>query len=87
MKMGIFFIFLTFSVVFIAFMTNNINEYMGNSLDLKEINSDMNNYTINMTTTINNMIPINNKYILACEYKPKIYIQNLYLTNINANEK
>ena len=87
MKMGIFFIFLTFSVIFIAFMTNNINEYMGNSLDLKEINSDMNNYTINMTTAINNMIPINNKYILACEYKPKIYIQNLHLTDKIDNEK
>ena len=40
-----------------------------------------------MTTTINNMIPINNKYILACEYKPKIYIQNLHLTDKIDNEK
>ena len=87
MKIELFFLFLCFSAVLISYMTYNINEYNGNSLELQEINSQKKNYTIDIPTSFNNMIQINNKYLIACEYKPEMYIYNLYLRNKIQNEK
>ena len=77
MKVELFFIFLCISIPFISFMTNNVNEYMGNSLELKEINSQRKKELIDIPASINYMIPINNKFIIAFEYQPKNYIFNL----------
>ena len=88
MKIELFFIFLCSVILFISYMTYNINLYMGYSLDLKEINSQKKNYKIEVPTTINNLIKIKEKYLIACEFKPlDLYINNLYLRNIIENEK
>ena len=88
MKIELFFIFLCSVILFISYMTYNINLYMGYSLDLKEINSQNKNYKIEVPTTINNLIKIKEKYLIACEFKPlDLYINNLYLRNIIENEK
>ena len=58
MKVELFFIFLCISIPFISFMTNNVNEYMGNSLELKEINSQRKSSLIDIPTSINYIIPI-----------------------------
>ena len=88
MKIELFFIFLCSVILFISYMTYNINLYMGYSLDLKEINSQTKNYKIEVPTTINNLIKIKEKYLIACEFKPlDLYINNLYLRNIIENEK
>lgn len=88
MKIELFFIFLCSVILFISYMTYNINLYMGYSLDLKEINSQKKNYKIEVPTTINNLIKIKEKYLIACEFKPlDLYINNLYLRNIIKNEK
>ena len=68
-------------------MTYNINEYMGNSLELKEINSQKKFNSINIPTSINYIIPINNKYLIANEYKPETYLFNLYLNNKVDNDR
>ena len=60
MKLGLFFIILCFSIGIISYMTYNINEYMGNSLELREINSSNKKcHTINIPTTFNHLIPLN----------------------------
>ena len=87
MKVELFFIFLCISVLFISYMTYNINEYMGNSLELKEINSQKKFNSINIPTSINYIIPINNKYLIANEYKPETYLFNLYLNNKVDNDR
>ena len=87
MKVELFFIFLCISVLFISYMTYNINEYMGNSLELKEINSQKKFSSINIPTSINYIIPINNKYLIANEYKPENYLFNLYLNNKVDNDR
>ena len=88
MKIELFFIFLCSVILFISYMTYNINLYMEYSLDLKEINSQKKNYKIEVPTTINNLIKIKEKYLIACEFKPlDLYINNLYLRNIIENEK
>ena len=87
MKVELFFIFLCISVLFISYMTYNINEYMGNSLELKEINSQKKFSSINIPTSINYIIPINNKYLIANEYKPETYLFNLYLNNKVDNDR
>ena len=87
MKVELFFIFLCISIPFISFMTNNVNEYMGNSLELKEINSQRKKELIDIPASINYMIPINNKFIIAFEYQPKNYIFNLYLNNKIDNDR
>ena len=87
MKVELFFMFLCLSIVFISFMTYNVNEYMGNSLELKEINSQRKKELIDIPASINYMIPINNKFIIAFEYQPKNYIFNLYLNNKIDNDR
>ena len=87
MKVELFFVFLCFCVVFISFMTYNVNEYMGNTLELKEINSQRKGKILEIPSTINNIIPFNNKYLIALEYKPDIYIFDLYLNNKIENER
>ena len=87
MKVELFFMFLCLSIVFISFMTYNVNEYMGNSLELKEINSQRKRELIDIPASINYMIPINNKFIIAFEYQPKNYIFNLYLNNKIDNDR
>ena len=87
MKVELFFIFLCISVLFISYMTYNINEYMGNSLELKEINSQKKFSSIDIPTSINYIIPINNKYLIANEYKPETYLFNLYLNNKVDNDR
>ena len=87
MKVELFFIFLCISVFFISYMTYNINEYMGNSLELKEINSQRKFSLIDIPTSINYIIPINNKYLIANEYKPETYLFNLYLNNKVDNDR
>jgi len=87
MKIELFFVFLVANTILISFMTYNINEYNGNSLELQEINSQKENYTINIPTTMNYLIPINNKYLIGCEYKSEMYIKNLYLNDKIENEK
>ena len=87
MKVELFFMFLCLSIVFISFMTYNVNEYMGNSLELKEINSQRKKELIDIPASINYIIPINNKYIIAFEYQPKNYIFNLYLNNKIDNDR
>ena len=69
MKIELFFIFLCSVILFISYMTYNINLYMGYSLDLKEINSQKKNHKIEVPTTINNLIKIKEKYLIACEFK------------------
>ena len=87
MKVELFFMFLCLSIVFISFMTYNVNEYMGNSLELKEINSQRKKELIDIPASINYMIPINTKFIIAFEYQPKNYIFNLYLNNKIDNDR
>ena len=87
MKVELFFMFLCLSIVFISFMTYNVNEYMGNSLELKEINSQKKFSSIEIPTSINYIIPINNKYLIANEYKPETYLFNLYLNNKVDNDR
>ena len=87
MKVELFFVFLCFCVVVISFMTYNVNEYMGNTLELKEINSQRKGKILEIPSTINNIIPFNNKYLIALEYKPDIYIFDLYLNNKIENER
>ena len=87
MKVELFFMFLCLSIVFISFMTYNVNEYMGNSLELKEINSQKKFNSINIKKYINYIIPINNKYLIANEYKPETYLFNLYLNNKVDNDR
>ena len=87
MKVELFFMFLCLSIVFISFMTYNVNEYMGNSLELKEINSQRKRELIDIPSSINYMIPINNKFIIAFEFQPKNYIFNLYLNNKIDNDR
>ena len=87
MKIELFFVFLIASSILISYMTYNINEYTGNSLDLQEINVQKKNYTINIPTTLNYLIPINNKYLLGCEYNSEMYNKNLYLNDKIENEK
>ena len=87
MKVELFFIFLCISIPFISFMTNNVNEYMGNSLELKEINSQRKSSLIDIPTSINYIIPINDKFLIASEYKPEAYIFNLYLNNKIDNDR
>ena len=87
MKVELFFIFLCICVLFISYMTYNINEYMGNSLELKEINSQKKFSSIEIPTSINYIIPINNKYLIANEYKPETYLFNLYLNNKVDNDR
>lgn len=99
MKLGLFFIILCFSIGIISYMTYNINEYMGNSLELREINSSNKKcHTINIPTTLNHLIPLNNNYLISSEYKSlefynfnnyldsQINKENIYLINIK-NEK
>ena len=87
MKIELFFLFLCASGILISYMTKNINEYSGNSFELKEINSLQKNYTIDIPTSLNYLIPINNKYLLGCEYRPDVYNKNLYLIDKIENEK
>ena len=87
MKIELFFVFLIASTILISYMTYNINEYNGNSLELQEINSQRKNYTIDIPTTLNYLIPINNKYLIGCEYKSEMYNKNLYLNEKIENEK
>ena len=87
MKVELFFMFLCLSIIFISFMTYNVNEYMGNSLELKEINSQRKTELIDIPASINYIIPINNKYIIAFEYQPKFYLFNLYLNNKIDNDR
>ena len=69
MKLGIFFIILSFSIGIISYITYNINVYYGNSLELREINhSNKKCHTIGIPTTLNNLIPFNNKYLIASEF-------------------
>ena len=95
MKLGFFFIVLCFGIAIISYMTYNINEYMGNSLELREINySNKKCHLINMQTTLSHMIPFDNKYLISSEYKSldvydfksylnnKINNENIYLINI-----
>lgn len=99
MKLGFFFIILCLSIVFISYITYNINEYMGNSLQQKEINfSNKKCHLITIPTTINQLIPLNEQFLIGAEYKfldiynfkayltNKIYDENLYLINTK-NEK
>ena len=80
-------------------MTYNINQYMGNSLELRELNaSNKKCYKINIHTTLNNLIPFKNKFLIGSEYRPfelytfhsyldnKVYNDNIYLINLK-NEK
>ena len=87
MKFHIFAIYLSIIIVFIAFTTHNVNEYNGNSSELQEIKSQKKNYTIDIPTTINNLIPVNNKFLIACEYKPQNYMNDYYLNNKIDDEK
>ena len=99
MKMGLLFLFLCFSIIIIAYMTYNINEYMGNPLELREINTlNKKCHIINVPTTINHLIPINNQFLIGSEYKSldfynfksyltdKIYDENIYLINIKSEK-
>ena len=87
MKIELFFLFLCASGILISYMTKNINKYSGNSFELREINSLQKNYTIDIPTSLNYLIPINNKYLLGCEYRPEVYNKNLYLIDKIENEK
>ena len=88
MKLGFFFIVLCFSIAIISYMTYNINEYLGNSLELREINySNKKCHSINIQTTLNHMIPFNNKYLISSEYNSlEIYDFKSYLNNKINNE-
>ena len=99
MKLGLFFLILCFSIGIISYITYNINEYLGNPLELKEINySNKKCHSIGIPTTLNNIIPLNNKYLIASEYKfldiynfksylyNKIHDEHIYLININTEK-
>lgn len=88
MKLQFLFISLCFSIIIIAYMTYNINEYMGNSLELREINSlDKKCHVINIPTTINNLIPLNDKVLIGSEYKSLEYFNfNTFLEEKIPNE-
>ena len=75
MKLGLFFTSLCISIVVISYMTYNINEYMGNSLELREINfSNKKCHLINIPTTINHLIPLNDKILIGSEYQSYEYL-------------
>ena len=87
MKFHIFALYLSIIIVLIAFTTYNVNEYNGNSSELQEIKSQKKNYTIEIPTTINNLIPVNNNFIIGCEYKPENFMNDYYLNNKIEDEK
>lgn len=68
-------------------MTYNVNEYSGNTIDLHEINSQMKIKKLNIPKTFNNLVPINDKYLIASEYKPDLYLFNSYLNDKVEDEK
>ena len=95
MKYKFFFSILCLSVILIAYMTHNINEYMGNRLELKEINFDPTKcYIIGNETSYEDIVKINDNYLIGSQYKtfdfytPRSYLtkntenDNLYLINI-----
>ena len=80
-------------------MTYNINEYMGNPLELREINtSNKKCHIINVPITINHLIPINDQFLIGSEYKSldiynlksnyanRISNENIYIINIKTEQ-
>ena len=99
MKTGLIFVFLCFSIVIIAYMTYNINEYMGNPLELREINaSNKKCHIINVPTTISHLVSINSQFLIGSEYKSldiynfksflinRIYDESIYIINIKSEK-
>ena len=79
--MKLFFVVLCLSVIIIAYITYNVNEYMGNSLELREINySNKKCHLIGIKKTFNSIIPFNDKFILAAEYNPFLFDKMNYLS-------
>ena len=81
MKFGI--LFISIGIGIISYMLYNINKYMENSLELRELNSiNKNCHLINIQTTMNYLIPFKEKYLIASEYKPfDLYEFHSYLNN------
>jgi len=81
MKLSIFFI--SIGIGIISYMTYNINKYMENPLELRELNSiNKNCHHINIQTTMNYLIPFKENYLIASEYKPfDLYEFHSYLNN------
>ena len=99
MKLGLFFIILCLGMILISYITYNINVLMGNNLELNEINfSSKKCHLITIPTTLNQIISLNNKFLIGSEYKSfglytfksyltnKVYDENLYLINIKTEK-
>ena len=97
MKLSI--LFISIGIGIISYMIYNINKYMENSLELRELNSiNKNCHHINIQTTMNYLIPFKEDYLIASEYKPfdlyefhsylnnKIYNDILYLINVKTEK-
>ncbi len=89
MKLGLFLIILCIFTIIIAYITYNIYEYMGNSLEIREINSYKKKcHTINIPTTLSHLIPINDIYLIASEFKSlEFYNFKDYLNGFAAQKK
>lgn len=94
MNQNFLFIILSLSVILVSYMTYNINKFMGNSLELKEVNTNNKMcHIIDTETTIEDIVKINDQFIIGSGFRglevfsilsyTKYYVKNdnLFLLN------
>ena len=98
MYLGFLFLILFAGIGIISYITYNINHYMGNPLDIREIHSSNRKcHLLSTPTTFNQIIPLNDKFLIGVEYKfwtfynrknylNEIHEENLYLIEIKTEK-